>query len=234
MKKNINIAIIPARIGSKRVKKKNIKLFNNQPIIKKTFEIIKKSKIFDEIVLSSDSDKILNLGKKIGFTKLIKRPKKLSDDYVGTNEVIVHAIKVLKKEINISNVCCVYPCNPFLQISDLKKAFKLIKNNQKSFFFSISNYSHPIERAFILNKKNNRIKNINNKFLKYRTQDITSKYFDVGQFYLASKEIWLRKKIKNKTGIIIPNWRALDIDTIEDWKKAELFYKFLKKEKLIQ
>lgn len=234
MKKNINIAIIPARIGSKRIKKKNIKLFNNRPIIKVTFEIIKKSKLFNEIVLSSDSNKILNLGKKIGFTKLIKRPKKLSDDYVGTNEVIVHAIKILKKKINISNVCCVYPCNPFLQISDLKKAFKLFKNNKKSFIFTISNYSHPIERALIFNKKNNKIKNLNNKFLKKRTQDIISKYFDVGQFYLASKETWLRKKIINKIGIRIPNWRTVDVDTIEDWKKAELFYKFLKKEKLIK
>ena len=234
MKKNINIAIIPARIGSKRIKKKNIKLFNNEPIIKKTFEIIKKSKIFNEIVLSSDSDKILNLGKKIGFTQLIKRPKILSDDYIGTDEVIVHAIKILKEKINISNVCCIYPCNPFLQISDLKKAFKLIKNNKRTFVLSISNYTHPIERGFVLNKKNNRIKNINSKFIKFRTQDITSKYFDAGQFYLASKETWLSKKIINKTGIKIPNWRVVDIDTIEDWKKAELFYKFLKKEKLIK
>jgi pseudaminic acid cytidylyltransferase len=234
MKKNINIAIIPARIGSKRVKKKNIKLFDNIPIIKRTFKTIKKSKIFNEIVLSSDSDKILALGKKIGFTKLIKRPKKLSDDYTGTKEVITHAIKVLKKKINISNVCCVYPCNPFLQTRDLKKAFNLIKNNKKTFFLSISNYSHPIERAFFFNKKNSRIKNINNKFINYRTQDMVPKYFDAGQFYLASKKIWLKKKIINKIGIVIPNWRVVDIDTIEDWKRAELFYKFLKKEKLIK
>ena len=78
------------------------------------------------------------------------------------------------------------------------------------------------------------IKNINSKFIKFRTQDITSKYFDAGQFYLASKETWLTKKIINKTGVKIPNWRVVDIDTIEDWKKAELFYKFLKKEKLIK
>ena len=234
MKKNINIAIIPARIGSKRVKRKNIKLFGNKPIIKRTFETIKKSKIFNEIVLSSDSDKILALGKKIGFTKLIKRPKKLSDDYTGTKEVIAHAIKILKKKTNISNVCCVYPCNPFLQIRDLKKAFNLIKNNRKSFFLSISNYSHPTERAFFFNKRNNRIKNINNKFSEFRTQDIIPKYFDAGQFYLASKTIWLKKKITNKIGIVIPSWRVVDIDTIEDWKRAELFYKFLKKEKLIK
>ena len=174
------------------------------------------------------------MGKNIGFDILIKRPKQLSDDYIGTDEVIAHAIEILKKEINISYVCCIYPCNPFLQISDLKKAFKLIKNNKKTLVLSISNYAHPIERGFILNKRNNMIKNINSKFIKFRTQDITSKYFDAGQFYLASKETWLTKKIINKTGVKIPNWRVVDIDTIEDWKKAELFYKFLKKEKLIK
>ena len=233
--KNIgNIAIIPARIGSKRIKKKNIKKFYGKPILELTYDILKKSKLFNKIILSSDSNEILRLGKNIGFDILIKRPKELSDDYIGTDEVITHAIKILKKEINISNVCCVYPCNPLLQISDLKKAYKLIKNNKKSLVLSISNYAHPIERAFILNKRNSRIKNINNKFLKYRTQDITSKYFDAGQFYLASKETWLSKKIINKISIKIPNWRVVDIDTIEDWKKAELFYKFLKKEKLIK
>jgi len=234
MKKNINIVIIPARIGSKRIKKKNIKLFNNSPIIKKTFEIIKKSNLFNEIVLSSDSSKILTLGKKIGFTELIKRPKKLSNDYVGTNEVIVHAIKILEKKYNVANVCCIYPCNPFLQINDLKKGFDLIKKYKKSFFLTISNYSHPIERAFFLNKKKNEIKKINNKFLKSRTQDFKIKYFDAAQFYLATKETWLKKIIIDKIGIKIPNWRTVDIDTMEDWKRAELFYKFLKKEKFIK
>lgn len=234
MKKIINIAIVPARIGSKRIKKKNIKLFDNKPIIQKTFEIIKKSKLFKEIILSSDCNKILHLGRKIGFTKLIKRPKKLSDDYTSTNEVVKHSIKILKKNNNFSNVCCIYPCNPFLQISDLKKAFQLIKNNKKNFLLTISKYSHPIERAFFFNQKNNNIEFINSKFSRCRTQDITDKYFDAGQFYLASKDVWLKKKMINRIGIKIPNWRMVDIDTVEDWKRAEIFYKFLKNKKLIK
>ena len=229
-----NIAIIPARFGSKRIKKKNIKTFNSKPMIEWTFRLLKKSKLFQGIALTSENERILKLGKKIGFDILIKRPNHLANDFTGTQPVINHAIRNLKKKIQLGNVCCVYPCNPFLQISDLKKAFKLIKNNKRTFVLSISNYTHPIERGFVLNKKNNRIKNINSKFIKFRTQDITSKYFDAGQFYLASKETWLTKKIINKTGIEIPNWRVVDIDTIEDWKKAELFYKFLKKEKLIK
>jgi pseudaminic acid cytidylyltransferase len=233
--KNIgNVAIIPARIGSKRIKKKNIKNFYGKPILELTYDILKKSKLFNKIILSSDSNKILRLGKNIGFDILIKRPKELSDDYTSTALVIKHAINFLTDNCNIKNVCCVYPCNPLIFISDLKKAYFFLKKNKNNFIFPITSHSHPIERSFILNKKNNTIKNINNKFIKYRTQDLTSKYFDVGQFYLASKETWLSKKIINKIGIRIPNWRAVDIDTIQDWKKAELFYEFLKKKKLIK
>ena len=95
--KNIeNIAIIPARIGSKRIKKKNIKKFYGKPILELTYDILKKSKLFNKIILSSDSNEILRLGKNIGFDILIKRPKQLSDDYIGTDEVIAHAIEILK------------------------------------------------------------------------------------------------------------------------------------------
>lgn len=229
-----NFAIIPARFGSKRIKKKNIKTFNSKPMIEWTFRLLKKSKLFQGIALTSENERILKLGKKIGFDILIKRPNHLANDFAGTHPVINHAIRNLKKKIQIDNVCCVYPCNPFLQISDLKKAFRLIKNNKKKFLLTVSKYTHPIERAFSFNQKNNRIKFVNQKFLKYRTQDVTDKYFDAGQFYLAQKNVWLKKKLINRIGIKIPNWRMVDIDTTEDWERAELFYNFLKNKKLIK
>lgn len=229
-----NIAIIPARLGSKRIKRKNIKIFNSKPMMEWTFKFLKKSKLFQKIVLTSESEKILRLGKKIGFDILIKRPNYLSNDFVGTRTVINHAILKLKKKIQIGNVCCVYPCNPFLQSSDLKKAFQVIKNNNKKFLLTVSKYTHPIERAYYFNNKNNRIKFINPKFSRFRTQDLSHKYFDTGQFYLASQDVWLKKTMTNTIGIKIPNWRMVDIDTIEDWKRAEIFYSFLKNKKLIK
>ena len=160
-RKLTNIAIIPARMGSKRIKEKNIKNFHSKPIIEWTFRIIKKSNIFQKIVLSSESNRILNLGRRLGFDILIKRPKNLADDHTGTIEVIQHAIRELEKEFLIKNICCVYPCNPFIQIKDLKKSIYLLNKNKNSFVVPITNFSHPIERAYSLNR-NGMINFINN------------------------------------------------------------------------
>ena len=148
----MNIAIIPARGGSKRIKNKNIKKFNKKPIIELTLEILKKSKIFNLIILSSDSPRICKLGKKIGFDLVLLRNKNLAKDATDTKSVIKQVIIDISKNIKVKNVCCVYPCNPFLQINDLKNCLKILKKNNSKFIFPVTNYSHPIDRAFKLNK----------------------------------------------------------------------------------
>ena len=225
-----SVAIIPARIGSKRIKKKNIKFFYGKPILQWTYEIIKKSKIFNKIVLTSDSDQILNIGKKIGFDILIKRPKKLSNDYVGTVPVIKHAINSLIKQSIVTNkVCCVYPCNPFILDKDLKKAINLANNNINNFIFPITNHSHPIERSLYFNSINNKLTFVNKEFINVRTQDLKKTFYDAGQFYFTSSKTWLDMKNSIYVGIPIPNWRVADIDTLKDWKRAEILFKILKK-----
>lgn len=228
-----SIAIIPARAGSKRIKNKNIKKFNSYPMIEWAYKIARNSMLFDKIILSSDSDKILKLGKKIGFDILIKRPLKLATDRIGTTPVIAHAIKSIKDIISFDNVCCIYPCNPFIQVKDLKNSIKILKKNKNNIIFSITNFSHPIERALYFYKKN-KLKYVSNYFSNKRTQDLKTKYFDTGQFYFANKMTWLNLKKSNKIGLKIPNWRVVDIDNREDWKRAEIFYKFLKKSKILK
>ena len=149
-----SVAIFPARGGSERIKNKNIRKFNTKPILEWTYEIIKKSNLFDLIVLSSDSKKIINIGKKIGFDEIITRPKKLADNFTETKDVIIHSIKYLSKFYNFKNVFCVYPCSPFIYKKDLLKAFQILKSKKNSFIFPIVKYSHPIERAHIYRKKN--------------------------------------------------------------------------------
>ena len=229
MKENIkNIAIVPARIGSKRIKNKNIKLFFSKPIIKWTLDILKKSNIFDKIILTSDSNKILKIGKLAGFDILIKRPKELGKDFVSTKAVMKHAIHFLEENFLLKNVCCVYPCNPFILIKDLKTALRYILTDGTSYVFPITNYSHPIDRALKFNTQNNMIKFINKKSIKKRTQDLKTYYFDTGQFYFSSKKVWLSKIKPKLIGLPIPNWRVVDIDTIDDWKRAELIFKSFK------
>ena len=226
----MNVAIIPARSGSKRIKKKNIKIFYSKPMIYWTIKKIQDINLFDKICVTSDSNEILNIAKKYGVQILIKRPKKISDDKTPTQPVICHAIDQLDKmNFKTNMVCCVYPCNPFLQSKDLKKAFKLSKNNYSNYIFPIAEYSHPIQRALKINA-NNLVEPFNHKNTNKRTQDLVKAYYDSGQFYLASKEVWKSKKNIHSNGIsiIIPNWRVVDIDNENDWKKAELMFKNFK------
>lgn len=223
----MRIAIIPARYNSKRIKKKNIKLFYSKPIIFWTIKKLIKSNFFDKIVVSSDSSLILALSKKFGANILIKRSKNLSGDKILTKDVILDSIKKLnKKNIYPKYVCCVYPCNPFLNIKDIKKAFLLLKNAKNKFIFPITKYSHPIQRALKLDKKLNIspfiLSNINE-----RTQDLKNFYYDAGQFYWGSVDLWNDKDSIHKfsKGLVIPSWRVVDIDTIDDWNRAELMYR---------
>lgn len=231
-RKTINIAILPARIGSKRIKRKNIKIFNGKPILAWTFQILVKSKIFDKIIISSESNDVLKLAKKIGFHETIKRPRRLADNFTGTQEVIKHAIQEIEKNFIFDNVFCVYPCNPFIQIKDLNESLKILTKHKNKLIFPVTNFSHPVERAYVFKNKSE-IKYINNFFSKFRTQDLKTKYYDTGQFYLASKKTWLKSKTK-KIGLKIPNWRVVDIDNTADWDRSEILFKFFKKYKYLK
>lgn len=225
----INIAIVPARIGSKRIKQKNIKKFFGKPIIYWTLKFLKNSKIFSKIFVSTDSKKIVNLAKKIGFNDFIIRGKKLSNDKTGTEQVIVDAINKISINYQLNNIFCVYPCTPFLQKKQLITALSLLKKNPHSFIFPVVKYSHPIERAFYFSDKNKKFikKNVEEN-LNRRTQDFKDKFYDSGSFYLANKKTWLNKKKKIIIGINSPWFTGVDIDNLEDWKKAEVLFKFKK------
>ena len=228
MKKKLkNIAIIPARIGSKRIKKKNIKNFFGKPIIYWTLMSLKKSKLFDKIYISTDSKEIINKVKKFGFYDFILRGKLLSNDNTGIIPVTIDAIKKISENYLIENICCVFPCNPFLKKKELKKSLDILNKNKNAFIFPVVKYSHPTERAyyFLNNQIIRRVTKIKDN---ERTQDFKSKYFDSGSFYIAKKNTWLSKKKKKIIGIKSNWWSAVDIDTPDDWKKAELLYKTFK------
>jgi N-acylneuraminate cytidylyltransferase len=225
----MKIAVIPARFGSKRIKKKNIKIFFSKPMIVWVIEKLKKNNFFDKIVVSSDSDDILNVVKKTKCIFAIKRPKSLSGDHIGVQPVIKHAIsKIKKNNSNFQYICCIYPCNPFLDIDDLKKSFKRFKNNKEKFLFSIAEYSHPIQRAIKLKKDFSTSSYFRGSFNK-RTQDLKKSYYDAGQFCWGTTKLWEGKKNIHNLGVgfKVPFWRVVDIDTFHDWKRAELLFKIL-------
>ena len=229
LRKNI-VAIIPARGNSKRIPGKNYKKFNGKPIIADTIEKLKKSAIFDRIIVSTDSKKIASISKRYGAEIPFRRPKFLSDDYTSSASVISHSVRFLAKEgYRFDYVCCVYAPNPFLQISDLKKGFEKIKSKKFNYVFSATPYRFPFYRSFTFSNKRS-IKALFNKNIKKRFQDLKQIICDAGQFYWGRKEAWLQEEklfAKGSDIIMVPKWRYHDIDTLDDWKRAELFSKLI-------
>ena len=231
LRKNV-VAIIPARANSKRIPGKNYKKFNKKPIIVNTIQKLKESKIFDRIIVSTDSKKIASISKKSGAEVPFKRSKFLSNDYTSMIPVISHSIRFLIKQgYKFDYVCCVSAPNPFLRVSDLKKGFKKIKSKKFNYVFSATPYKFPFFRSFTFSQKKG-IKMIFNRNFKKRSQDLKQIICDAGQFYWGYKKTWLRKKIifaKKSNIIMIPEWRYHDIDTLDDWKRAELNYQIFNK-----
>ena len=223
----MNIAIIPARSGSKRIKSKNIKLFFGKPIIKYTIEKLIKSKIFNKVYVSTNSKKIAKISKESGADVPFLRNENLSGDKISTKDVISDFINKIKFSVsNINYVFCVYPCTPLLEIKDLKKGLQLSKKNHSSFVYPVLKYKHPIQRSFKL--IHNTPKYIYPKFHSYNTQNLDNYFHDAGQFYISSINNWLSNKSLhlNSKCFEIDLFNGVDIDDLDDWKLTELIYKY--------
>ena len=226
----MNIAIIPARGGSKRIPKKNIKKFLGKPIISYSIEAALKSKLFKKVIVSTDSDEIANIAAEYGAEVPFLRPKQLSDDFSGTHEVVGHAVEWIEEKISkLDYVCCIYATAPLIQDNDLVKGFEIIQKGNWDSVIASTSYSYPIFRSF---KKNSQggLKMIFPEFYNSRSQDLPEIYHDAGQFYWAKPEIWKKpsEMYNEKNAIVeIPNYRVQDIDTLEDWRRAELLYQIL-------
>jgi pseudaminic acid cytidylyltransferase len=227
------ICIIPARKGSKRIKNKNIKNFYGKPIISQVIQKLKKFKFFDKIYVSTDCNKIAKIAIKHKL-KIIKRNKKLADDYTDTRTVIVDAINKLEsKNLEFDIVCCVYPTSVFIKLKYLISAVKKLKKKKLDFVYTAKKYEHTIFRSLyfnsnklvcpIFNKKNN---------VQKRTQDFKKVFYDAGQFYLGHKYSWKSKKniiYGNVDFVEISRLDSSDIDNIEDWKIAKTLWKMVNK-----
>lgn len=225
------VAIIPARGGSKRIPKKNIKNFHGKPLIAYSIEVALKSKLFDKVVVSTDDEEIAKIAKEFGAEVPFLRPKELSDDFTGTGAVINHAINFLKEQgENIDFVCTIYATAPLLQEKYLIKAYEKIKDSNAKNAFSCTSMPFPIQRTFKITS-NERCKMFwPENFLK-RSQDLEEAFQDAGQFYwtnlnIKSDEITFGK---DSIPIILPRYLVQDIDTLEDWQRAEFMYEAIQK-----
>lgn len=225
----MNIAIIPARGGSKRVPRKNIKTFADRPMIAHAITAAINSKLFEYVIVSTDDEEIASVSRSWGATVPFMRPPELADDYTPTVPVVAHAIEMLKKQsIAFDNVCCIYPSVPFIQTSDLVNAFQLLNSSNQGYCYPVAEFPSAIQRALRHNTDGS-LQPINPQYEWTRTQDLEPAFYDAGQFYWGRVESWLTGLglQSNGAGIVIPQWRVVDIDTHEDWARAEILYKML-------
>ncbi len=223
----MRLAVIPARGGSKRIPRKNIKNFFGKPIIAWSIDVAIQSGCFDRVVVSTDDEEIANISRSHGAEVPFSRPSELSGDKATTIPVIAHAIEWFKSEkLELSSVCCIYPTAPLLRPADLLRGFNMLVETGSDYAFSVCAYDYPIQRALRITG-DNKVEMFSSEYIDARSQDIEKAYHDAGQFYWGTTEAWLEQRpifSKNSTAIVLPSYLVQDIDTEDDWIAAELKY----------
>ncbi len=220
----MRIAIIPARGGSKRIPRKNIREFAGKPMIAHSIHCALQSGLFERVIVSTDDEEISRIARDFGAEVPFLRPKELADDHTGATEVIAHAIEYLcNQETKLSAVCCIYATTPFIRQADLKQGLAILEAGNWQYVFSATTFAFPIFRSFQKNAEGG-LKMLFPEYFNTRSQDLPEVLHDAGQFYWGRPQAWIdhaRIFDSNSTTVIIPRWRVQDIDTEEDWIRAE-------------
>ncbi len=228
----MNVAMIPARGGSKRIPRKNIKEFLGKPIMAYSIEAAHAAGCFDKIIVSTDDEEIAEVARRWGAETPFMRPNNISDDHATTVDVIKHTLTWFADSGQpIDNICCIYATAPFVESSDLNQGLKVIKESSFDYAFSVTSFPFPIQRAVKLND-NGSVDMFYPEHLNTRSQELVEAYHDAGQFYWGKSSAFLADKpifSPAAHGIQIPRKRVQDIDTPEDWESAELAYRLLAK-----
>lgn len=227
----MRIAVIPARGGSKRIPRKNIRLFCGKPIIVYSIEAALDADVFDQVVVSTDDAEIAEVACKAGADVPFLRPKELADDHTPTVPVIRHAIEwAMANRGKVSAVCCIYSTAPFVTAVHIREAYsKLIDEQVTGYVFTATSFPFPIQRAFRI-KGDGCCEMFHPEHYNTRSQDLEDAYQDAGQFYWGLAESYLNDKMFFSTDskpFLIPRHRVQDIDTLQDWTRAEILWRVL-------
>jgi pseudaminic acid cytidylyltransferase len=224
----MRLAVIPARGGSKRIPRKNVRPFAGKPMIGHAIAAARESGLFDRIAVSTDDGEIAAIAASLGAEVPFTRPAELADDHTPTVPVVAHAIEACRAlGWRAEQVCCIYPGVPFLQSADLHAALALLEQGA-DYAFPVSAFPSAIQRA-LRRDADGATRPFFPEFASTRTQDLPLAFHDAGQFYWGRSEAWLAGLNIHLHGrtIVIPEWRAVDIDTPDDWRRAELLHQAL-------
>ena len=226
----MRLAVIPARGGSKRIPRKNIKIFGGLPMIAWSIRAAIESQCFDRIIVSTDDAEITEVAEAHGAEVPFIRPPELSDDFTGTIPVIAHAIQWQNAQgVAARQVCCIYATAPFVQASDLQRGLQVLQSTGADYAFSVTSYAFPIQRAIRITPEQ-RVQMFQPEHFNTRSQDIEEAWHDAGQFYWGQAKAWLEHKPlfgQDAAPVVLLRHRVQDIDTLEDWERAEWMFKVL-------
>lgn len=223
----MNIAILPARGGSKRIPRKNIKYFHGKPMIAYAIQAAVESKLFNRIIVSTDDAEIAEIASENGAEVPFLRSSKNASDTATTMDVLKEVLAQLNLE-NISSICCIYPCVPLLKVELLTNAFQLFTTKKFDTLLPVIRFNTPIQRA--LTVQDGKVSFLNPSNISQRTQDLEPTFHDAGMFYWTKPNIIQTEKalFTNNTGFIeITELEAQDIDNELDWQLAEFKYAYL-------
>jgi pseudaminic acid cytidylyltransferase len=225
-----DIAIIPARGGSKRIPRKNIRPFAGQPMIAHAIEAALACEAIGRVIVSTDDKEIARIATAYGAEVPFRRPPELADDLTQTVPVIQHAIRALQAEgARIGHVCCIYPCVPFIRTDDIGQALALlVQHGGTGYTFPVAGFPSPIQRA-LRRDAHGALSPFDPAHVETRSQDLEQAFFDAGQFYWATAATWLSGVSAHANGraVVLPEWRVVDIDTPDDWLRAEALHRAL-------
>lgn len=230
----MKLAIIPARGGSKRIPRKNIKIFCGKPSIAWSIEAALNSECFDRVIVSTDDHEIADVALAYGAEVPFIRPPHLADDTTGTIPVVAHAVAWMSAEfVPVEFACCVYATAPFVQPQDLRHAFQILKDSGAEYVFTVTSFAAPLQRAFRITN-DYRISMFDPSKFDKRSQDLEAAYHDAAQFYWGKAEAWLSRVplySDSSVPLVLPRHRVQDLDTQDDWLRAELMFKILNRSK---
>ncbi|PQA84838.1 pseudaminic acid cytidylyltransferase [Limnohabitans sp. TS-CS-82] len=226
----MKLAIIPARGGSKRIPRKNIKPFAGKPMIAWSIEAAYASGCFDHIIVSTDDAEIADVARAHGAEVPFMRPTELSDDHTGTIPVLAHAVGWMGQQVGpVEFACCLYATAPFVEAQDLRQGLDMLQSSGAQYAFTVTNFAAPIQRSFRITGQQ-RIEMFNPAQFNTRSQDLEEAYHDAGQFYWGRAQAWLEATplfSQASVPIVLPRYRVQDIDTQNDWIRAEMMFEIL-------
>ena len=226
------LAVIPARGGSKRIPRKNIRPFLGVPMLVRTIGMLTMTGVFDRIIVSTDDEEIADLARAAGATVPFRRPAELSNDIAGTLPVVAHAIREMQAGgVNPAYVACVYPAAVLARPADIRAAWELLCGSDADYVFTATSFPFPIQRA--LRKSGEGCEMIWPQYRETRSQDLEPAFHDAGQFYFGRREAWLEARPlfgPRSRPLQLPRHRVQDIDTPEDWERAEMIFRLLERD----